>query len=85
MKTENNIFSEAINAKFDIYDYRHASTIFQNDFPEEFTQFVELLENFTLSKEEILTPGGGKSPIAKDFDVIRTPKLRHQSKTLLLT
>ncbi len=63
-----NEFSENIKKKYEIYEFRHAGTIFKNDFPEEYGQLIELLENFLVTYEDIQTPGGGKSPIATKFD-----------------
>lgn len=68
MKKSNSNFSDKINHKFDIYEYRHAGTLLKYDFPREYEQLVELLESFQITHEDILTPGGRKSPIAQKFD-----------------
>jgi hypothetical protein len=68
MKKSNKNFSENINRKYDIYEFRHAATLLKYDFPDEYEQLVELLEAFEISFEDVLNPGGGKSPIAKRFD-----------------
>lgn len=68
MKKSNKNFSEKINHKYDIYEFRHASTLLKNDFPEEYKQLVNLLEAFEVTHQDILTPGGRKSPIAQKFD-----------------
>ena len=56
-------FPTNIEYKFDIYDFRHAATIFKNDFPEEYAQLIDSLI-FQITHEDIMTPGGGKSPVA---------------------
>jgi hypothetical protein len=61
-------FSEEIKNKYEIYEYRHAGTIFKSDFPEEYSQLIDLLEGFQVSYDDIRTPGGRKSPIATKFD-----------------
>lgn len=68
MKKSNKNFSSLVNEKFDIYEYRHAGTILRNDYPAEYDQLVQLLEEFYVSHDDILTPGGRKSPIAQKFD-----------------
>lgn len=68
MKKSNKNFSDVINEKFDIYEYRHASTLLRYDFPNEYSQLTDLLENFYITHDDILTPGGRKSPIAQKFD-----------------
>ena len=61
-------FPEVIEHKYDIYDFRHAATILKNNFAEEYNQLIDLLEKFQVTHEDIITPGGGKSPIASKFD-----------------
>ncbi len=68
MTKSNTNFSNDINEKFDIYEYRHAGTLLKHDFPEEYGQLTDLLNSFTITHEDILTPGGRKSPIAQRFD-----------------
>ncbi|HVZ67495.1 MAG TPA: BglII/BstYI family type II restriction endonuclease [Patescibacteria group bacterium] len=62
------IFSPEILHKFDIHEFRHASAILKNDFPEELKQLSDLLQQFQITHEDIITPGGRKSPIATKFD-----------------
>lgn len=66
--TKNSEFSQIIESKYDIYEFRHAGTILKNDFPEEYDQLTKLLENFVVTYDDIITPGGRKSPIAVSFD-----------------
>lgn len=54
--------------KFFIQDEFHGHSIFKNDFPQEYFEFYNLLQNFKLLRSDIMTPGGGKSPIADKFD-----------------
>lgn len=58
----------SISEKYDIYEKHHALTILKHDFPKEYEEIISLLNNFTLTKEDILTAGGRKSPIASKLD-----------------
>ncbi len=53
-----------IQEKWEVYEWRHASAILSSDFPQEWKDLCEVLEEFSLKKSAILTPGGRKSPIA---------------------
>lgn len=53
---------------YDIHDHNHALAILQMDFPDEWVDIVDLLRNFELTSEDILTQGGRKSPIARRLD-----------------
>ncbi|MBS5984757.1 BglII/BstYI family type II restriction endonuclease [Clostridium butyricum] len=59
---------QSILQKFDVYERNHASAILQTDFPNEFQEIISVLEKFTFTKDDILTPGGRKSPIAGKLD-----------------
>lgn len=61
-------FPPQVEFKYDIYEFRHAATILKNDFTAEYAEIIDLLENFQVSHEDIITPGGRKSPIASKFD-----------------
>ena len=61
-------FPEYISGKYEIIEVRHATAILKLDFPNEYQDIINLLTSFTLKKEEILTPGGRKSPIANKMD-----------------
>ena len=61
-------FPEYISGKYEIIEVRHAAAILKLDFPNEYQDIINLLTSFTLKKEEILTPGGRKSPIANKMD-----------------
>lgn len=59
---------EVLLEKYEVHEWRHATAILQNDFPDEYQTIVEMLGQFVLKKSDILTPGGRKSPIANQFD-----------------
>lgn len=66
--------SRKINEGYHIADWRHASTIIQYDFPEQWSNLIDCLENFTLKKSSILTAGGSKSPISSELDTFLEEK-----------
>ena len=57
-----------ILANFEVHEWRHASAILERDFPSEWNDIISVLTYFKLKKSDILTPGGGKSPIAQGID-----------------
>ncbi|MEL0614840.1 BglII/BstYI family type II restriction endonuclease [Marinomonas arenicola] len=60
--------SENQEYPYEIFDYNHATAILRQDFPSEWDDLVSLLSSFSLTKEDILTPGGRKSPMAGKLD-----------------
>jgi hypothetical protein len=54
--------------RFLFEERHHAVSIISVDFPEEFNDLMICLEAFRLKKSDILTPGGGRSPIPKAID-----------------
>ena len=71
------IWSEYIPRKiakrYEIHDYRHATAILANEFPEEFRELCQALEKFSISHTDILTPGGNESTIPKKISAILRP------------
>lgn len=51
-----------------IYEWKHATSILACDFPQEFEEIICTLRNFVLTRTDILTSGGSKSPIASRLD-----------------
>jgi hypothetical protein len=49
---------------YEIHEWKHSIAILKNDFPEEWTDLLELLQAFRLKRSWIAAPGGRKSPIA---------------------
>lgn len=63
-----------IHDKFEIHEWRHASAILASDFPDEWQDLLDLLEDFKLCMTWLTTPGGRKSMIAKYVDDFLFPK-----------
>lgn len=57
-----------IKDKYEVHEWRHASAILRQDFPNEWADLMETLRGFRLHKSHILVPGGGKSPVPKLLD-----------------
>ena len=53
---------------YEIHDRKHASTILQNDFPDEWNDIIEVLSSFELKKSYITTKGGRKSQVSQFID-----------------
>lgn len=53
---------------YEVHEWKHASAILANDFPEEWRDIVEVLGRFQLRRLSIKAAGGGKSPIATAID-----------------
>lgn len=53
---------------YEIHEWRHAISILQGDFPDEWQDIVSVLTDFRLRKSEIIQPGGRKSLIATQID-----------------
>lgn len=62
------ILPTSILDKFDVYERNHAISILSTDFPTEYNEIIRILSNFILTKSDILTAGGRKSPIADKLD-----------------
>ena len=54
----------AIREKFQVAERHHACAILKTDFPQEWSDLLAVLRDFSLPKSHIIAPGGGKSPIA---------------------
>ncbi len=57
-----------IRDNYEIHEWKHASAILLNDFPEELQDIIDVLTNFRLLESHIATPGGRKSDIAASLD-----------------
>ena len=61
-------FPPSLHDKYAIHEWRHASAILANDFPNELAELVDMLDRFRLPRSWILEPGGQKSQIAQWID-----------------
>ncbi|MCG3776886.1 MAG: hypothetical protein JW395_3757 [Nitrospira sp.] len=57
-----------IQDHYEVHEWRHASTILTFNFQAEWANVVEVLTAFRLKRSDIMTAGGGKSPISAALD-----------------
>jgi hypothetical protein len=62
------ILPKYILESYEVHEWKHACAILRNDFPSEWRDIVDLLEEFTLCKSWITVGGGSKSEVAKAID-----------------
>ena len=70
---------------YEVHEYKHAVTILKNDFPNEYQDLIDVLNNFTLKRSEIIASGGRKSPISSRLDnfLYNRNWKEHDFKTIL--
>ena len=61
-------FPNSIQNGYEIHEWRHASAIFERDFPAEWADVCDVLSRFRLCKTFITTPGGRKSKVSEWID-----------------
>ncbi len=61
-------FPDLVRNKFEIHEWKHAIAILKNDFPEEWTDLINMLEELSIPIEWVRAPGGSKSKIAEWID-----------------
>lgn len=54
--------------RYELREVRDAAAVIKSTNPAEFREIVEVLSGFTLTEHDILTPGGGKGPVAVRLD-----------------
>jgi len=57
-----------IRDTYEIHDFRHASAVLAQDFPQEWQDILAVLGVFKLLKSHVVQPGGQKSPISESID-----------------
>ncbi|MBI3125202.1 MAG: restriction endonuclease [Ignavibacteriales bacterium] len=68
------LFPEYIRNNYEIHEWKHATTILNGDFRNEWNNIIELLENFSLKKSWIAVGGGRKSSVASFLDGFLTER-----------
>jgi hypothetical protein len=63
-----NEIPDFIRNNYEIHEWKHAAAILMKDYPDEWSDLMDLLNQFRLLRSEIMTPGGRKSPIADKID-----------------
>jgi hypothetical protein len=63
-----NALPQTILDNFEILEWRHATAIFERDFPIEWNDVCDVLSRFRLCKSFLTTPGGRKSLVSSWID-----------------
>lgn len=63
-----NALPMTIQDNFEIYEWRHATAIFERDFPNEWHDVCDVLSRFKLCKSYLTIPGGRKSLVSSWID-----------------
>jgi hypothetical protein len=53
---------------YEIHEWKHACAVLKSDFPDQWQDLIEVLRAFRLRRSDVLTPGGGISPISQWFN-----------------
>jgi hypothetical protein len=62
------LIPKAIHNQYEVHEWRHATAILRQEFPEEFRDVMEVLGSFRLLKSFIDTGGGSKSKVSSFID-----------------
>jgi len=62
------VVPESVRARYEWRETRNAAKILALTNEAEFIQIIEVLRDFTLTKSDIMKPGGSKSEVAKRLD-----------------
>jgi hypothetical protein len=57
-----------LRQNYEIHEWKHACAILESDFPAEYSDVCNVLENFRLKKEWISVGGGSKSKVSESID-----------------
>jgi hypothetical protein len=68
------LLSKYIHENYAVHEWRHACAILHNDFPNEFRDITDILEQFQLHKSWINVGGGRKSKVADALDSVLNKK-----------
>lgn len=58
----------SLHEKFEVREWRNATAVLKEACPQEWQDVLDVLDGFQLLKNEIMSPGGQKSPISRRID-----------------
>lgn len=67
-----------IRERYEVHEWRHATAILHNDFPDEWNDVLSTLSEFRLLRADIIAPGGRKSAIAANIDGVLARRGWHE-------
>jgi len=59
---------QSIRDRYEVHEWKHATAILRNDFPDEWQDIIDVLNAFRLCQSYITTPGGRKSKVSGFID-----------------
>jgi hypothetical protein len=62
------LLPHSILENYEVHEWKHASAILKNDFPNEWKDITSLLQQFTLNKSWLTVGGGRKSGVSEAID-----------------
>jgi len=62
------LLPEFIRENYEVHEWKHATAILKEDFPNEWNDLVSVLTDFRLRKSWITNPGGRKSKVSEFID-----------------
>lgn len=74
------VFPAEFLERFEVHSYRNASRILATACAAEFKELIDTLLAFRIKTEDMVTPGGNKSLIAKRMDTLLVPKGWYESR-----
>jgi hypothetical protein len=74
------MFTPDFLERFEVHSYRNASRILATACPDELAELIATLMDFRIKTADIVRPGGNKSLIAKNMDLLLNPKGWYESR-----
>jgi len=62
------LLPQDVRDKYEVHEWKHACAILKSDFPQEWSEVMELLQNFRLCKSWLNEGGGRKSKVSGAID-----------------
>ena len=67
------LLPDDILRRYEIFNYNHAAEILTQSFPDELEEIFGALRTLTITKEDIVSPGGNESPIPPKISAVLEP------------
>lgn len=67
------LLPDDILRRYEIFNYNHAAEILTQSFPNELEEVLTALRTLSITKEDIISPGGNESPIPPKISMVLEP------------
>jgi hypothetical protein len=74
------LLPQSIRDNYETHEWKHACAILHNDFPEEWEDVINLLDQFRLCNSWLTVGGGRKSKVAEAIDHFLYDRLWHEKE-----